>query len=44
VLMERKPFLDSGRTIVPLTFIKDALDVKINFDEKTGRLLIESGK
>jgi LysM repeat protein len=42
VLMERKPFLDSGRTIVPLSFIKNAMDVKVTFDEKTGRLLIES--
>jgi LysM repeat protein len=40
--MERKPFIDSGRTIVPLTFVRDALGVKINFDDKTGRLLIES--
>ena len=39
--MDRKPFIDSGRTIVPLTFVRDALGVKINFDEKTGKLLIE---
>lgn len=42
VTMERKPFIQSGRTIVPMTFIRDALNVKINYDEKSGRLLIES--
>jgi len=42
VTMERKPFIESGRTIVPMTFIRDALNVKINYDEKSGRLLIES--
>lgn len=40
--MEHKPFIDNGRTIVPLTFVRDSLGVKINFDEKTGKLLIES--
>lgn len=40
--MERKPFIDSGRTIVPLSFIRDALDVKVSFDAKSGRLLIDS--
>lgn len=42
--MDRKAFIDSGRTIVPLTFVRDALGVKINFDDKTGKLLIESKK
>ncbi|MGC8666526.1 MAG: stalk domain-containing protein [Chthonomonadales bacterium] len=42
VTMEHKPFIESGRTIVPMTFIRDALNVKINYDEKSGRLLIES--
>lgn len=40
--MEHAPFLESGRTIVPLTFIRDALGVNIHFDRRTGRLLIES--
>src|SRR6185436_12874211 len=44
VSMEHRPYIISGRTIVPLTFIRDALSVKINFDDKSGRLLIESGK
>lgn len=42
--LDRSPFIESGRTIVPLSFIRDSMDVKINFDEKTGRLLIESKK
>jgi hypothetical protein len=44
VQMERKATLEAGRTIVPLSFVRDALDVKINYDEKSGRLLIESKK
>ena len=42
--MEKTPYILSGRTIVPLSFIRDSMDVKITFDEKTGRLLIESKK
>jgi hypothetical protein len=44
VEMEKKAYIDTGRTIVPLTFIRDALNVKISYDEKSGRLLIESKK
>lgn len=44
ITMEHKPFIDGGRTIVPLSFIRDSMSVKINFDAKTGRLLIESNK
>jgi LysM repeat protein len=44
VKMEKTPYIDSGRTIVPLSFIRDSMDVKISFDEKTGRLLIQSNK
>ncbi len=42
VPMEIAPFIDRGRTIVPLSFVRDALDVKIHYDPKTGNLLIES--
>jgi LysM repeat protein len=44
VSMEKKPYILGGRTIVPLTFIRDSMSVKISFDEKSGRLLIESVK
>lgn len=40
--MERTPYIDCGRTIVPLTFIRDALSVKVSMDPASGRLLIES--
>ena len=40
--LELAPFIDRGRTIVPLSFVRDALDVKIHYDPKTGNLLIES--
>ncbi len=40
--LEVAPFIDRGRTIVPLSFVRDALDVKIHYDPKTGNLLIES--
>jgi LysM repeat protein len=40
--LEIAPFIDRGRTIVPLSFVRDALDVKIHYDPKTGNLLIES--
>ncbi|MCS6830773.1 MAG: stalk domain-containing protein [bacterium] len=40
--MEIAPFIDRGRTIVPLSFVRDALDVKIHYDPKTGNLLIQS--
>jgi LysM repeat protein len=40
--LEVAPFIERGRTIVPLSFVRDALDVKIHYDPKTGNLLIES--
>jgi hypothetical protein len=42
--MEATPYLDHGRTIVPLSFIRDSMDVKVTFDPATGHLLIESNK
>ncbi len=44
ISLEHSPFIDGGRTIVPLTFIRDALDVRVNYDAATGNLLIESKK
>lgn len=44
VTMEATPYIDRGRTIVPLSFIRDALDVEVQFDAKTGHLRIESKK
>jgi len=39
--MEAVPYIDHGRTIVPLSFVRDAMDVKITYDKETGHLLIE---
>ena len=44
VSMEKTPFIESGRTIVPLSFVRDSMNVNVSFDEKTGRLLIKSKK
>ncbi len=44
VLMERAAFLESGRTIVPLSFVGQALDVDVQYDPATGRLQITSKK
>lgn len=42
VKMELAPFIDSGRTIVPLSFIHDALKVKVDYDPATGHVLIST--
>lgn len=38
--LEMAPYIDRGRTIVPLTFMQDALKVDIDFDPATGHVLI----
>lgn len=38
--LELAPYIDRGRTIVPLSFMKDALNVNIQFDSATGHVLI----
>lgn len=44
VEMEIAPFIDRGRTIVALSFIKDALQVDVEYDRQTGHVLITSIK
>ena len=44
VSLEMAPYIDHGRTIVPLSFFRDALKVNIDFDKSTGHLLITSKK
>ncbi len=44
VKMDAKAYIDHGRTIVPLSFVRDAMDVKVSYDAKTGHVLIESNK
>ncbi len=38
VVMDREAFLDSGRTIVPISFFEKALDLKAEYDVKTGTI------
>lgn len=42
IQMERAAYIDSGRTIVPLSFIRDALNVNVQYDKATGHVLITS--
>lgn len=44
VPLEIAPFLEKGRTMVPLSFLKDALGVEIEFDPETGHVLITTAK
>jgi hypothetical protein len=40
VMLEMAPFIDRGRSIVPLSFISQALNVAVQFDAATGHVLI----
>lgn len=42
ISLERAPFLESGRTLVPLSFVRDALSVDVSFDQASGRVLLRS--
>lgn len=44
VSLEIAPFLERGRTIVPLSFIREGLDVDVQYDPATGHVLITSKK
>jgi hypothetical protein len=44
VSMEKAPYIDGGRTIVPLSFMREVLKVDIEFDAETGHVLITSLK
>ncbi len=41
---ERAPFLESGRTVVPLSFVNSTLDIKVQYDPNTGHVLLTSSK
>jgi hypothetical protein len=36
--------LERGRTIVPLSFIRDSLNVEVEYDPSTGHVLITTKK
>ncbi len=44
IQLELAPLIKSGRTIVPLSFIKQALNVDIDYDKATGHVLITPKK
>ena len=44
VRLETAPYIDRGRTIVPLSFLRDALAVNVEYDKATGHVLITSVK
>lgn len=42
--MELPATLESGRTLVPLSFLRDALGIDVQFDKATGHVLLSSVK
>ncbi|MEQ1933877.1 MAG: copper amine oxidase N-terminal domain-containing protein, partial [Fimbriimonadaceae bacterium] len=42
--LEIAPFIERGRTIVPLSFIQQGLNVNIEYDSATGHVFITSAK
>lgn len=43
-VLEMAPYIKRGRTMVPLQFIAEALDVHITFDSQSGQILIASNQ
>lgn len=44
VTLDGKPYLVMGRTMVPMSFVKAAMDADVQYDAATGHLLITSRK
>jgi hypothetical protein len=42
IRFESKPFIESSRIIVPLSFLVDSLDVRVDYDSATGHVLVSS--
>jgi LysM repeat protein len=40
VTLDRAPFIDSGRTMVPVRFVEEALDLKAEYDVRTGSIYL----
>jgi LysM repeat protein len=40
--MDLAAFIDSGRTMVPLTFVSDSLDVQARYNPSTGKITLKS--
>ncbi|MFQ6097110.1 MAG: copper amine oxidase N-terminal domain-containing protein, partial [Armatimonadota bacterium] len=43
-MLELAPYIDNGRTMVPLDFMKEILNVTVRFNPKTGAILITSNE
>lgn len=44
VTLDAAPYIDSGRTMISLSFLQTALDVTVQYDAATGHLLVNSSK
>jgi tyrosyl-tRNA synthetase len=44
IKLESIPYLERGRTIVPVSFLRDALKVEIEYDKTTNHVLITPKK
>ena len=42
LLMQLAPYIQQGRTMVPLSFMRDALKLKMDYDPSTGRVYLSS--
>jgi len=40
--LEMPAFIESGRTMVPLTFVHDALEVNVRYNPSTGKIFLKS--
>lgn len=44
LVLEKAPGVERGRTIVPLSFLHDALGMDVKYDKATGHVVVSSGK
>lgn len=42
VMLDGKPYLNNGRTMIPLSFLQQAMNVDVNYDPASGHLVISS--
>jgi len=40
VVLDKAPFIDSGRTMVPIRFVEEALDLKAEYDARSGSIYL----
>jgi hypothetical protein len=44
VMLDGVPYINNGRTMIPLSFLQSALNVTVHYDAATGHLQIDSNK